>query len=659
MQALGQRPGPVDASPGVGSSVATSPDPWELMDRYLEERRAGDEDLDLMAGGAVPARMSRFRFRAGALRTMLRALRWTAELLRLLGVILVDLVAGRRSARHRARRVKETLQRAGGTMVKLGQQMSLRADLLPYEYCVELGGLLDSAPGLSESQARTVIEARLGPLETAFAEFDPEPIGSASIACVYRAVRHDGRRVAVKVRRPGVGARFAADLRIMGFWAKRAEGWGVIRDGHGRALVRQLREILAEELDFRQEARYAELFDQSRDAAGVSYLDAPDVHFDLSSEDVLVTDLVVGLPCQDLLAAVDSGDVEALARFAEMGIDPERVALRLLTGWNWQVFNFLVFHGDPHPANIILQPGNKIVLIDFGACGYFSERGRRILRQVQYYLLADDFRGMAHAAMRLIEPYPPIDLDEFALELEGLYARYLHASRADHAEWWERATSKIWMDFIGLARRWGIPVTIDTLRLFRATFLMDTVAFRLHPTLKLRKAYKRFLKEERRWKRKEFERDGFKDVADQPMLGVARIKATLEAADRAAHKLDAFLDSDSFRLTALPKKAFYLLSSFIKGLTGLAILTLAVTGIAEWLDLKSHTEVPTADSSWLHRFSYDVSQEMFGGAGGDADMDTIGEVLANPLYEAVCAVLVLWWLIRVRRRLNDVDGTGA
>jgi len=648
----------MDASPGIGSSVRSDPDPWDLMDLYLQEQALNDEDLDLLSGNARPARMSKFRFRARPGRTLLRVLRWIAEIFRLFLMVGVDLVVGRRGARDRARRIREMLQRAGGTMVKLGQQMSLRADLLPYEYCVELGSLLDEAPGMDQEVAREVVEARLGPVERAFADFDWDPIGSASIACVYRAQRHDGRDVAVKIRRPGVGPRFSADLAIMGWIARRLEGLGVMREGHGRDLVKQLREILADELDFRQEARYAELFDRSRDDTGVKYLDAPDVHFDLSYEDVLVIDLVIGVPCQHLLTAVDNNDEEALAEFAAMGIDPQKVAMRLLTGWNWQVFDFLVFHGDPHPANIMLQPGNKIVLIDFGACGYFNERSRRILRQVQYYLLADDFRGMARAAMRLLEPYPPIDLDEFALELEALYARYLHASRADHAEWWERATSKIWMDFIGLARRWSVPVTIDTLRLFRATFLMDTVAFRLHPKLKLRKAYKKFLKEERRWQRKEFDKRGLKDVADQPLLGIARMQATLESFDRAMHRMDAFLDGGTFRLSALPKKAFYILSSSIKGLIGLAIFTIALTGLAEWFDIKSHTDPPGEDASWLHRFSYDLGQRLSGEGGGDADMDTLHEVIANPVYELVIGIVILWWLVRMRRRLNDVDGLG-
>src|SRR5260370_42598310 len=91
--------------------------------------------------------------------------------------------------------------------------MSMRADMLPYAYCVELGRMLDQAPAFPTEQAIAIIERNLGqPLGDVFEIFDPGPIGSASLACVYQARLKTATRVAVKVRRPGIGPLIAADL---------------------------------------------------------------------------------------------------------------------------------------------------------------------------------------------------------------------------------------------------------------------------------------------------------------------------------------------------------------------------------------------------------------------------------------------------------------
>ncbi|MCP4867396.1 MAG: AarF/ABC1/UbiB kinase family protein [Proteobacteria bacterium] len=306
-------------------------------------------------------------------------------------------------------RLRETLQGVGGSLVRLGQQMSVRADLLPYEYCEELQSLQDDvAPMVWTIAERVLVRELEGPIERHFAEFDVVPVGSASIACVYRAVRHDGRGVAVKVRRPEAAVSIAADLAVLRTLLRFTEFLGLIRESFGLALIEQLETVLADELDLRLEARNQELFRRSRRKTRVKYLDAPAVHHDLTTSEMLVSEFVEGgVPARELLTAVDEGDTEALARFAAMDIDIDKVAMRLLTGWNWQVFDFTVFHGDPHPSNLFVMPGSRLMLVDFGACGSFPKRSRRILREIQYHLLAYDPREMARSAMRLLETFPP------------------------------------------------------------------------------------------------------------------------------------------------------------------------------------------------------------------------------------------------------------
>lgn len=638
----------LDASPGPGSSLPPAgggrgPDE---SDALMDPGPSDDEARLLKLGRRRPSAMRRIRLRAGLARRLIRLVVWVLWSFRLLVAVLADTLTGRGSTRARAVRLRETLQGVGGSLVKLGQQMSVRADLLPYEYCEELRSLQDAVPPMNWAHAERVIEKELGgTIAEHFADFDVVPVGSASIACVYRAVRHDGRVVAVKVRRPEAAVAIAADLGVMRQFLWLAEFVGLIRESFGLGLVEQLETVLADELDLRLEGRNQELFRRSRRKTRVKYLDAPAVHHDLTTSEMLVSEFVEGgVPARELLRAVDEGDEEALARFTARDIDVDTVAMRLLTGWNWQVFDFTIFHGDPHPSNLFVMPGNKLVLVDFGACGSFSRRSRRILRQIQFHLLANDPREMARTAMRLLEPFPPIDLDAFAADLEDLYARYHQASLSKHSEWWERSTSKIWIDFVGLARRYGIPVSLDTLRLFRSTLLMDTLAFRLRPRLRLAKAYRKFLKEERKWRRRQFERKGFDNPLGTPMFGFERIQEGVEIVQRGYARLTTFLDAPTFSFGLLPEKLFYLVSSIVKGVLGLSVLVIGIALVGKRVDPGSNTEAA------LHGL-----KTFFHNPDTPERIDSVGEVLMNPGFQMIVAILVLGWLFKIRRRLRDVS----
>jgi len=148
--------------------------------------------------------------------TISRLLVWIWGFVRFYSGNLLDVLRGRASVQRRAVRLRRVLEDGGPTFAKLAQQVSMRADMLPYAYCAELGKMLDQAPAFPLEQAIEIIERTLGqPLADVFEIFDPEPIGSASLACVYQARLRTGTRVAVKVRRPGIGPLIAADLRAL------------------------------------------------------------------------------------------------------------------------------------------------------------------------------------------------------------------------------------------------------------------------------------------------------------------------------------------------------------------------------------------------------------------------------------------------------------
>ena len=212
---------------------------------------------------------------------------------------------GRASVPRSAVRFRETLERTGGSFIKIGQQLSLRADLLPYAYCAELSKLLDRTNPIPTSQAIDVIERSLGlPLSAIFESFDPNPIGSASLACVYQARLKTGEHVAVKVRRPGIGRLIAADLRALDWLLVVAETMALIRPGMTTQFRRELGKMLIAELNFRTEARYNEMFRirTQKDGDGIT---APHVYFRYCTDEVLVNELVSGVWMWELMAAVD------------------------------------------------------------------------------------------------------------------------------------------------------------------------------------------------------------------------------------------------------------------------------------------------------------------------------------------------------------------
>ena len=268
-------------------------------------------------------RARRVEFKAGIIRPIGRLFVWLWGFLRFYFGNTLDVFLRRSSDQRRAVRLRRVFEDAGATFAKLGQQLSMRADMLPYAYCAELGKMLDQAPAFPTQQAVEIIERNLGgPLSDVFEVFDPEPIGSASLACVYQAQLKTGEKVAVKVRRPGIGPLIAADLRALDWILILGETLTIIPPGVTRRFRQDFETILFNELNFRAEARYTDIF-RRRAAKRKKGVTAPQVYFKYCSEEVMVSELVSGVWMWELMAAVDSNDQEFLAKVRRIGIEPK------------------------------------------------------------------------------------------------------------------------------------------------------------------------------------------------------------------------------------------------------------------------------------------------------------------------------------------------
>ncbi len=259
------------------------------------------------------------------------------------------------------RRLRRMLTELGPSFIKLGQLLSVRADLLPPEYIEELQKLQDQVPPQPFEKIKPFMEGQLGqPLNRAFKDFDKKAIASASIAQVYKAELLTGERVAVKVVRPGIAKQIRNDIRVMYYLAGRFEkSFELARVVGARNVVEEFERSIFNELDMHIEAGSIEKF--SRYYQPIQEICIPQVHWDLTTKSVLVMDFIPG---------VKVNRVEAIK---EMGIDPKAIAMIGLRSLSRQLMEFGFVHADPHPGNTIVMPDGRVGLVDFGITAHLDE----------------------------------------------------------------------------------------------------------------------------------------------------------------------------------------------------------------------------------------------------------------------------------------------
>ena len=258
----------------------------------------------------------------------------------------------RRHHRSSAELIYRTALRLQGWLVKACQFIGTRADILPQEYIEVLSRLHDRVPPRPFAVIRKHIEAELKqPLEKVFSSFTPEPVAAASLAQVHEATLHDGRRVAVKVQYPDIAALVDLDLRSVGFfveWLARLEPRYDFR-----FILNELRRYIPLELDFVHEGHNAEAVARNFAARGDDAL-VPRIYWEYTTPCLLVMEFMEGIKVTE---------VEALRR---AGIDPRAVAQKLTEAYLRQILLDGLFHADPHPGNLLVQPGPRLVFLDFG-----------------------------------------------------------------------------------------------------------------------------------------------------------------------------------------------------------------------------------------------------------------------------------------------------
>ena len=262
--------------------------------------------------------------------------------------------------------VQELVKAGGSTYIKLGQFVATAQGLLPDEWVEAFGWCRDTAtplpPGLAEASFEDSLEV---PLERVLADFDPVPIGAASIGQVHAARLPDGTPVVVKIRRPGLRDRFETDLRAMALAAAAAERASkAARVANLTGFVELFAQLVLEEIDFRFEALNQVEVALASEAAGHDFAIFPRPVPHLCTEDVLVMTRVEGVRYTDALEAYpDKVDGERLLRLAVTGTLEHMIA-------------YGIFHGDLHAGNVLINADGDFSLIDFGIAGRIDAEQR-------------------------------------------------------------------------------------------------------------------------------------------------------------------------------------------------------------------------------------------------------------------------------------------
>lgn len=299
-------------------------------------------------------------------------------------------------------------QEIGPAAIKLGQTLATRPDLVGDEAAHNLLSLQDSLPPVPFDLIRAAIERSFeAPLETVFAEIDPVPIGSASIAQVHKAVTSEGHTVAIKVIRPGIRERFAQDIDTYEWAAAHLEALGgEARRLRPRLTIANFKRWTNSELDLRREAASAsELAEAMKGFDGYCI---PSIDWDRTNGRVMTIEWIDGIKI---------ADVEALKA---AGHDLPQLASRLVLAFLTQAISAGFFHADMHQGNLFVRPDGTIVAIDFGIMGRIDRRARQWLAEILYGLTTGNYRRVAeiHFEAQYVPSYHSVE--EFATALRAV-----------------------------------------------------------------------------------------------------------------------------------------------------------------------------------------------------------------------------------------------
>ncbi|MCF8275460.1 MAG: AarF/ABC1/UbiB kinase family protein [Flavobacteriales bacterium] len=360
-------------------------------------------------------------------------------------------------------RIRMVCEELGPTFIKLAQVLSNRPDMLPAPLILELEKLQDNVPPVPFEEIKATIERETGKkLEDVFQVFNEKPLATASIGQVHKARLHSGKEVVVKIQRPGVKELVYRDLAILTDGVNRADRYlkkqGVL---NAMDMVRSFERSMHKELDYRTEARNLDRF-RNLYKSYKNFI-IPAAFREYSTEKLMVMEFVGGCKISDV------------AQIKAWGLDPRKVAENGMDIYLTQIFEFGIFHADPHPGNVLVRKDGVICLLDFGMVGTLMRKDKYAFAGIFVGMAEHDPAKMASNLKVLAIDHGITDMRQLEYELNELIEDFasLNVDEASIAETVERL-QKIMFDH-------QIRVPGDIFLIFRAFAILEGIGKTIHP----------------------------------------------------------------------------------------------------------------------------------------------------------------------------------
>lgn len=359
------------------------------------------------------------------------------------------------------------LEELGPTFVKLGQLLSSRSDVIPRVLQQELSTLRDQAPSIPRATVTAEIRRSIGPTATdLFSAFEMAPVACASVGQVHRAVLGDGRRVAVKVRRPGVRADIDLDVALLRAFTRLVSLSRRVREHDAVGLVDEFASLLWAETDYTLEAENIEAI---RGAFANDYVvTIPRVMGEVSTDSILVMDWIEGIP-------LTNGEALDAA-----GTDRAAIARGVVHAYAAMIFRSDRFHADPHPGNLIAMTGGRIGLVDFGEVGSITPATRSSLMSLLMAVLARDGDALADAVLSFSRVPRAVDRAAFGEQLATLLDPIAEASLQ------EVKLGRVLRELLHVLHGHGLVLPVDLAVLVKTVIVCEATADELDPTIDVR-----------------------------------------------------------------------------------------------------------------------------------------------------------------------------
>lgn len=382
----------------------------------------------------------------------------------------------------RAKRIKLAVEELDGAYIKFAQILSNRPDILPAEYIEEFESLQDHIPAFSSDEAIEIIEKELGDkLHRLFLMFDDEPLASGSIAQIHRAILFDGTPVVIKVRRPGIEEKFRVDMDVLNYLAQYSSKIPYVKDLFSKSNpIKELSAEIYKELDFKNELANIKAFE--RDFEGNNDVLIPKSYASYSSEKVLTMEYVQGVKIVDN------------AKYEKLGIKSADIAGKLIDLGLIQLFDNRMFHGDPHPGNILVLEDGRICFIDFGLVGRISNRQRQNIIDLLIAFSKNDTKKIA----AIIIKYAPKDLYIDEEEVENKVADLIDVYYDTNLD--DIDVAKALSEVLAVIIDYKITLSFNAYLLLKALSSYEGIGKKIYPEFELaphaKKVTQRLLREQ-------------------------------------------------------------------------------------------------------------------------------------------------------------------